>query len=153
MYSFSQVENLISAIIITLCESMKLPGWNFFCVFLNLMPFLILLPVLYVPLVTHSMFFLKEKKSISCIMLYYRMDFLLFFHVYCIFILPFTEILGILGEGVVFNTTLKLSFYKIFNKFHYKIPKLLLNRIVAVCLFFMPSNEIYSLLVKSFWTK
>lgn len=146
------MENPLCAIIITLCESMKLPGWNIFCVFLNLMPFLILLPVLYIPLVTHSMFFLKEKKSITCIMLYYRMDFLWFFHVYCI-ILPFTEILGILGEGVVFNTTLKLSFYMIFNKFHYKIPKLLLNRFVAVCLFFMPSNEIYSLLVNSFWTK
>lgn len=80
------------------------------------------------------------------------MDFLRFFHVYYI-ILPFTDILGILGEGVVFNTTVKLSFFKIFNKFHYKIPKLLLNRIVAVCLFFMLSNEIHSLLVKSFWTK
>lgn len=116
---------------------MKLPSWffGFFCIF-ALAAFVILLPVLYIPLVTHIMFFLKGKKSITCKFLYDRMDFV-FLSCILYILLFFIEILGIfdiLGEGVVLNTTLKLSFNKFFNDFHCKIPKLLLNRIVAVYL-------------------
>lgn len=44
-------------------------------------------------------------------------------------------------------------FRKIFKNFHCRIPELLLSTVIAVCLFFMPFNEIYNLLVNFFWNK
>lgn len=139
---------------------MKLPSWVFFLEFCNLHILFATSPCFLCP--SCNMYFVilsERKKSIICITDVRLQN--VFSMIASKLLSCILHYLAILYEDSwYFRRKCCFQYYnkvKIFNKsfnnVHCNIPKLLLSTIIAMCLFFMPSNKIKNLLVNFFWSK